>query len=249
MPADARTSKLTETSSTRPFRPSDLVWLLFGAALIFADPETNYDVTIILILLTAFQITEPHLKLFSSRRGQIISIVFKMVMSYLLVGYSHSLFSYYFLIFLIPIISAATMFDIRGVVLVTAIATGAYFSFLLPIWPVDWSALSPEDIRIMCLRACFFAIVAYVVYEQAKAKRDEMKRTQEAAERLAESNRNLRRAEASLRRSERLAALGQMTAGLAHELRNPMGTIKASSEMLTKPSTRTRPEVMSEMAG
>jgi signal transduction histidine kinase len=40
-----------------------------------------------------------------------------------------------------------------------------------------------------------------------------------------------------------------MTAGLAHELRNPMGTIKASAEMLTKPSTHTRPEVMSEMAG
>jgi signal transduction histidine kinase len=76
-----------------------------------------------------------------------------------------------------------------------------------------------------------------------------MKRTQEAAERLAESNRNLRAAQASLRRSERLAALGQLTAGLAHELRNPLGTIRASAEMLTKASTQSRPEVMSEMAG
>ncbi len=99
------------------------------------------------------------------------------------------------------------------------------------------------------LRAAFYAIVAFLVYEQAKAKRDEMVRTQEAAERLAESNRSLRHAEASLRRSERLAALGQLTAGLAHELRNPLGTIKASAEMLTKQSTRSRPEVMSEMAG
>ncbi len=249
IPGEVHTSGTGERKPEKVFRASDFVWLLFGAALIAFDPETNYNGTIVLALLTAFQIAEPRLTAFGTRRGQIISIVFKMVLSYLLVGWTHTLFSYYFLIFLIPIISAATVFDVTGVVLVTAIATAAYFSFLLPIWPVDWAALTTEDIRIMCLRACFFVIVAYVVYEQANAKRNEMKRTQEAAARLAESNRNLRRAEASLRRSERLAALGQLTAGLAHELRNPMGTIKASSEMLLKPSTRSRPEVMSEMAG
>ena len=246
-----------ETAVVRPpanvpetvFRARDFVWLAFGAALIAADPETNYNVTIVLILLTAFQMLEPRLRIFSSRRGQIVSITLKMVLSYLLVGWSHTLFSYYFLIFLIPIISAATMFDAAGVVVATTIAIAAYFSFLLPIWPVVWADLSAEDIRIMCLRASFFAVVAYVVYEQAHAKREEMKRTEEAAERLAESNRSLRRAEASLRRSERLAALGQLTAGLAHELRNPLGTIKASSEMLTNPTVQRRPEVMSEMAG
>jgi signal transduction histidine kinase len=38
--------------------------------------------------------------------------------------------------------------------------------------------------------------------------------------------------EEQLRRSDRLAALGQLTAGLAHEIRNPLASIKTSVEIL-----------------
>ena len=54
------------------------------------------------------------------------------------------------------------------------------------------------------------------------------------AEQLAEANRHIQQAEEAVRRSDRLAALGQLSAGLAHELRNPLGTIKASAEMLQR---------------
>lgn len=230
------------------FQVGDFAWLFFVVILIVTAPEVNYDAMILLPLIGIFQIMEPRLKIFSSPRGQIFAVTLKLVLSWLLVGYSHAADSYYSFFFLIPVVSAAAMFSFTGVAVVTGIACLLYFSFLLPVF-VDLSSISPDLISLMFLRAGFYAMVAFLVFEQARAKRAEMARTQEAADRLAASNRSLQRAEASLRRSERLAALGQLTAGLAHELRNPLGTIKASAEMLTKKSTHAQPEVMSEMAG
>ncbi len=246
-PTNAPASKARRTTAW--LRAQDFAWVIFVGGLIAATPDTNYQLLIFLVLIGAFQIAEPRLKLFSSRRGQVTSIVLKLALSYFLVGYTGTINSYYYSIFLIPVVSAATIFDLTGVVLVTAIAGLAYCSFLLPVF-VDWNVYHLEDyLSLMSLHVSFWAIVAFLVYEQARAKRDEMLLTKEAAAGLAESNKHLREAQVSLRRSERLAALGQLTAGLAHELRNPLGTIKASSQMLMKESVQSRPAVMGEMAG
>jgi two-component system, NtrC family, sensor histidine kinase HydH len=231
------------------FQAGDFAWLLFVAILIGTAPEPNYDALILLPVIGGFQIVEPRLRIFHSRRGQLVSLGLKMALSYLLVGWSHAVYSYYYQIFLIPVVSAATTFELGTVIAVTVIAGLAYFSFLLPFfYDYERFPLPPDQIGIMSLRVAFFAVVAFLVYEQARAKRLQMARTEEAAAQLAESNKSLQETEASLRRSERLAALGQLTAGLAHELRNPLGTIKASAELLTKEAVLGKPEVRAEMA-
>ncbi len=78
--------------------------------------------------------------------------------------------------------------------------------------------------------------------------RRQTKRYQELAETLAETNRKLEQAQEEARRSERLAALGQMSAGLAHEIRNPLGVIKGSAEMLHQKLGESNP-LASELAG
>jgi two-component system sensor histidine kinase HydH len=50
-----------------------------------------------------------------------------------------------------------------------------------------------------------------------------------------------RRLEAQLHQSERLAALGEMTAGVAHEVRNPLGIISSTAEILRERLARYEP--------
>jgi len=228
-------------------RVQDFVWLFLFGAMAAVIPARDSMETALLTALALVQILEPRFAFFESYRGKVTSILLKLLLAYLLTGYTGGINSSFYLVLLLPVLSAATSFGVAGTVLFTAIACAAYLSFLLYI---DWDlyVLGPWDRRQLVLRLVFLALIGYLTNRLAEALREQSEKHRSVAEQLSEANRNLQAAEAAMRRSERLAALGQLSAGLAHELRNPLGTIRASAEMLGK-SVSQENEVAREVAG
>ena len=228
-------------------RPQDAVLLVLFAAVASVSPTRDASEVALLAVLAGLQIAGPRIPAFGTRYGKILWIVLQLTVAYLLVGYTQGLNSNYFLILLLPVISAATNFGVVGTLVFTLLTCGSYISFLAF---VDFSRfiIEPYEIRVLVMRLIFLAMAGNLVNVLAEALRVESARHRKAAEDLAEANRNLSEAEAAVRRSDRLAALGQLSAGLAHELRNPLGTIRASAEMLER-SVPAENAVAREVAG
>ena len=230
----------------RFLRAEDVVWLFLFAAMAAFGPARHASAVILLSCLAVFQVIEPKIPLFTTRRGTIAAIFVKLALGYLLIGDTEAINSSYYWILLLPVVSAATSLELLGTVLFTVLACLSYLSFLFFI---DWSHqfIPPEEIGELSLRFLFLVLVGFLTCTLAEANRAAARRYQAVAEQLEAANRSLREAEAAFRRSERLAALGQLSAGLAHELRNPLGTIKASAEVLLKQVSES--EVAHELAG
>ncbi len=221
-------------------RPQDFVWLLLFSALAVFSPERSPIVIILLIAVGVVQALEP-------RTGAKISIVLNLCLCFPIIYFSGGISSSFWLILLLPVISAATSFGLLGSTLIALLACAEDLFFLLFI---NWETqiILPDQQLELALRILSLMLVSYLTHQLAEGKRAEARRYQMAAEQLAAANRSLKEAEAQVRRSERLAALGQLTAGLAHELRNPLGTMKSSAELLARNVDREN-AIAREMAG
>ena len=240
---------VSNPQAIRLVRPQDFVWLLLFSALAAVSPHRTPLTIGLLVGLGLFQVVEPRVELFASKRGTVLSVLLKFAVCYAAIGLTNGISSTYYLILLLPVVSAATTLGLLATAGFTALAILSYLSFLLPVY-IDWgkSELDPQAIGEISLRIIFLPVVGFLTHQLAEANRVEARRYQAAAEQLAEANKCLQEAEAAVRRSDRLAALGQLTAGLAHELRNPMGTMRASAEMLLKNASE-KDSVTRELAG
>jgi len=137
-------------------------------------------------------------------------------------------------LYYLPIIMAALWYGLRGGLTCSLFVSVVYAPHILFQWGGHLTMEMEKYLEML-----LYNIVGGVAGFLSQKERERSAELQETARRLDESYKNLQAqseriitVEEKLRRSEKLSTLGEMAAVLAHEIRNPLGSIRGTAEIL-----------------
>ena len=130
----------------------------------------------------------------------------------------------------VPILLAALWFGWRGGLVASTVASISYIPHIMMAWKSQ-----PEYTAAQYVEIGMFFVISTLIGILADHERAQRHRVEETARKLAEVNTQLQKSFEQLRRADRLSALGELSAGLAHEIRNPLGSIEGAVQILGRP--------------
>ena len=134
----------------------------------------------------------------------------------------------------VPILLMALWFGWRGGILAASLSAVLYIPHIQMSW-----AFEPEYRATQIVEVGMFFVIGALTGMLADHERTQRAHAEETARKLSEVYGQLQASFEQLRRADRLSALGELSAGLAHEIRNPLGSVEGAVQILRRPELPT----------
>jgi len=148
----------------------------------------------------------------------------------------HGLHEIYRRLYYVPIILSAFWFGLKGGLFCAIIVSFFYLPHVIYQWGGSFFTNDlPKTLEII-LYHVIGLVTGILSQRQMDAKRSlekTIKERDESYTKLKNQAEILVQAEEQLKHADRLSALGKLSAGIAHEVRNPLASIKGTAEILS----------------
>ena len=135
-------------------------------------------------------------------------------------------------LYLLPIVYAAIYFGWRGGLASAVFAAVCYIPHIVLAW-----GGSPHYEVNQYAEIIVFFLIGPLTGTLADRERWRSRELQRTTEELRRVYRELQDSFEQLKRADRLSAIGQLSASLAHEIRNPLGSIDGAANILDNPQS------------
>ncbi|PLY03628.1 MAG: sensor histidine kinase [Desulfuromonas sp.] len=164
----------------------------------------------------------------------ILLVVIITALHYLTSTTLHQFHDIYRRLYYIPIILGGLWFTLGGGLSTAVLVSIVYAPHVLFQWQ-HWPGTELEQY----LEILLYNVIGLLTGLLSQREQRQKKRYQKTSEQLEKSYDKLRHQadelleiEEQLRRADRLSALGELSAGMAHEIRNPLGSIRGTAEII-----------------